>query len=162
MKLSGTETSPAEILVTHGTLDTETTMFTAAPEYRLLEGPHGSLDAMAGLRVWSVNTEVGLHGGLLGGLGADDGDTWVDPIIGMKGRLNLPSNFYLTGWGMVGGFGVSSDFLWDAWGGLGYDFNQHVSAIAGYRGTGVDYNNDDGFLFDVVQHGPVLGAVIRF
>jgi hypothetical protein len=35
-----------------------------------------------------------------------------------------------------------------------------ISLVAGYRGLGVDYENN-GFVFDVVQHGPILGAVFR-
>ncbi len=27
---------------------------------------------------------------------------------------------------------------------------------------GVDYSDDDGFLFDVVQQGPIVGLTIRF
>ena len=51
---------------------------------------------------------------------------------------------------MAGGFGASSDFMWDLYAGIGYDFNDRFSAVLGYRGTGVDYEND-GFLYDVVR-----------
>ena len=85
----------------------------------------------------------------------------IDPLVGAKGRFDLTSRFYLTGWAMVGGFGVSSDFMWDAWGGIGYEFNDTFSTVIGYRGTGVDYEND-GFEYDVIQQGPVIGGVIRF
>ena len=43
--------------------------------------------------------------------------------------------FITTGWAMAGGFGVSSDFMWDLFGGVGYHFNDHFrqrSAIAGW------------------------------
>ena len=36
----------------------------------------------------------------------------------------------------------------------------HLASL-GYRALGVDYEND-GFVYDVVQHGPVLGMVFRF
>jgi hypothetical protein len=36
-----------------------------------------------------------------------------------------------------------------------------VSLIAGYRGLSVDYE-DDGFVFDVVMHGPILGLTWSF
>ena len=62
---------------------------------------------------------------------------------------------------MIGGFGVSSDFTWDVMGGLGYEVSDSISLVAGYRGLGVDYKHD-GFVFDVVQDGPILGAVFRF
>jgi hypothetical protein len=34
--------------------------------------------------------------------------------------------------------------------------------VSAARSLGVDYSNDDGFLFDVVQQGPILGLVVRF
>jgi hypothetical protein len=62
---------------------------------------------------------------------------------------------------MVGGFGVSSDIDWDLFGGVGYQFNDTFSFVAGYRAVGVDYQDGD-FLFDVIQQGPILGGVFRF
>lgn len=79
----------------------------------------------------------------------------------LKGRYDLTPKVNLTGWAMAGGFGASSDFMWDLYAGIGCDFNDRFSAVLGYRGTGVDYEND-GFLYDVVQHGPVLGGIFRF
>ena len=66
---------------------------------------------------------------------------------------------------MAGGFGASSDFMWDLYAGIGYDFNDRFSAVLGYRGTGVDYEND-GFLYDVAwtsfgRHFPVLTYRLR-
>ena len=75
--------------------------------------------------------------------------------------MNLSEQLYLTSWGMIGGFGVSSDFTWDVMAALGYDVHDKISMIGGYRALGVDYSNGS-FLFDVVQHGPILGAVFRF
>jgi len=45
--------------------------------------------------------------------------------------------------------------------GIGYEFNDRISAIAGYRALGVDYD-DDGFLFDTVQQGPIFGLAVKF
>jgi hypothetical protein len=55
-----------------------------------------------------------------------------------------------------------ADIDWDVAGGLGYRINERFSATFGYRALGVDYSNDDGFLFDVVQQGPIMGLTIRF
>jgi len=62
---------------------------------------------------------------------------------------------------MAGGFGVSSDFDWDLLAAAGYQFNNSISAALGYRALGVNYSHED-FVFDVVQHGPIAGVVIRF
>jgi opacity protein-like surface antigen len=113
-----------------------------------------------GARIWWVSTEIDFSGAVIDASGSDS-ETWVDPIIGLKGRLNLSPEFFLTSWAMIGGFGVSSDFTWDVMGGLGYEVSDSISLVAGYRGLGVDYKHD-GFVFDVVQDGPILGAVFRF
>ena len=161
VKLSLEEDTPLGISANSVTLDAETLAFTLAGEYRVLEAPAGSLDILAGARVWHVDTDLSFRGGLLNGIGDNDGDTWVDPLVGAKGRFNVTPRIYLTGWAMAGGFGASSDFMWDLLGGAGYQFNRNISAVLGYRGMGVDYEND-GFVFDVIEHGPVIGAVFRF
>jgi hypothetical protein len=83
--------------------------------------------------------------------------TWVDPMIGVKGRLQGTA----PGKGLIGSFGVSSDIAWDALGAVGYEINDHFSVVAGHRALGVDYPND-GFVFDVAQHGPVVSGIVRF
>jgi len=65
----------------------------------------------------------------------------------------------LASWGLVGAGGADVD--WDVAAVLGYRFNDRFSAVAGYRALGVDYS-DDGFLFDVVQQGPILGITMHF
>lgn len=161
VKLSAGQDTPLGLLADSVDADIETLMFTAVGSYSLYLAEGGNLDIMAGGRLWSVDTELSLNGGTLDGRTASDGDTWVDPVIGLKGRVNLSPEFYFTGWGFIGGFDVSSKFMWDAMAGLGYAPSDSFSIVAGYRGLGVDYS-DDGFDYDVVQHGPLLGFVFNF
>jgi opacity protein-like surface antigen len=141
-------------------LTSKTLTSLGALEYRLIDEEGGTLDALAGVRVWWLDNEIDYSGQVINA-SADVSESWVDPTIGLRGRFNLSPEFYFTGWGMIGGFGVSSKFAWDALGGLGYDVSDSVSLIAGYRGLGVDYRND-GFVFDVVMHGPILGLTWTF
>lgn len=120
-----------------------------------------SLALLAGLRVWSTTTELSLGAGILPAQRRKDTETWVDPIIGIQGRVELGANVYLTGLAHVGGFGIASDITWDIFGGLGYAFNDRYSAVIGYRHLAVDYEKGS-FLFDVEMSGPVIGGVIRF
>lgn len=46
-------------------------------------------------------------------------------------------------------------------GGVGFDVNTWLSLVGGDRALGVDFQDGD-FVFDVVQHGPIFGGVIRF
>jgi hypothetical protein len=161
VKLSDNKGTPHGILADSVDATAETLMLTGAGAYSLIFEEGGNLDILAGARLWSITTDLDFKGGLLDGVSGSDSSTWVDPIVGLKGRFDIGSDFYLTGWGIVGGFGVSSEFMWDAMGALGYQFSDGFSMIAGYRGVGVDYHND-GFVYDIVQHGPIIGAVFRF
>lgn len=98
--------------------------------------------------------------GLIGGTELSQTETWADPIVGLKGQISITPEFYLTGWGLVGG-AVSSEIVWDVMGGAGYQFTKSFSTVLGYRAAGVDYEND-GFVYDTIQQGPILGAVFRF
>jgi hypothetical protein len=136
---------------------------TAMGEYRIVGNSTGSLDAMAGVRIWDVQTDLGFHTPLPGHPGGtfSDGATWADPMIGAKGRIALGGRFYLTDWAMIGGFGASAQTDWDVMGGVGYDFKKTFSMLAGYRALGVNYNKN-GFVFDVVQQGPYAGMAFHF
>ena len=81
-------------------------------------------------------------------------------MVGLKGRASLSEHTYVTGWAMIGGFDVWSDFMWDVFRGVGYETKDWLSLVAGFRATGVDYR-EGAFLYDVTQHGPLIGAVAR-
>jgi hypothetical protein len=95
-------------------------------------------------------------------------ESWVDPIIGAKLGLPLAERWRLELNGDVGGFGVASDFTWSTTAVFGYDFSLFglpATMFAGYRAIGWDYSDglaNDEFVFDIVQHGPILGISVRF
>lgn len=140
---------------------TSTLMATAVAGYSLLETDTARIDAIAGARLWSVGLDLDLNGSALPRQHFSDGETWVDPLVGAKFRADLGSDFYVSGWGMIGGFGMSSDLMWDVMAGLGYEFTDSFSVFGGYRAVSVDYSNG-GFVYDVVQHGPLFAGVFRF
>lgn len=136
-------------------------MLTGVAGYGILDTDMARLDLVAGARLWSVDNDFDLNGGLLDGRSDSDGATWVDPLVGAKLRVDLLPKVYFTGWAMIGGFGVGSDLMWDLMGGAGYEFNDTFSLFAGYRAASVDYSND-GFVYDVVEQGPVAALVFKF
>ena len=79
-----------------------------------------------------------------------------DPVTGPNAKRRL-----MTGWGMIGGFGASSKFTWDVMGALGYEISASTLIVGGWRALSVDHTHGD-FVFDVVESGPILGAVFRF
>jgi hypothetical protein len=139
-------------------------------QWRAVDSDHLTLDLMAGARYWNIENDITARGTLSGGgplamsitkeLSGSDGASWVDPMVGIKSRIDTDTDFYFTGWGMVGGFGIGSDFNWDVMGGVGYEWTDHFSTVLGYRALGVDYE-DDGFVYEIIQQGVALGAVIN-
>lgn len=158
-KISGSAGTPLGILASSVEVSSETFMGLIGAGYSLVDNSSGRLDVVGGVRVWSADTDVSFSGGILDGVSRSDGATWVDAVAGLRGNYSITPKVYLTGWGLVGAGGADID--WDVAGAIGYRFNDSISAVAGYRALGVDYSND-GFVFDVVQQGPILGMVVRF
>lgn len=159
VKLSGSEGTPRGIVADEAEVDSETFAGLLGVGYSVLKDNTGNLDIVGGVRVWSVDTTISLSGGLLDGRSTSDGDTWVDAVGGVKGTYFITPNLFLTGWGLVGGGGADID--WDVAATVGYKFNETFSSVIGYRALGVDYSND-GFVFDVVEQGPIIGLAVKF
>lgn len=117
------------------------------------------LDLIAGVRVWSVSTKLNFHGGILDHVKQRDSATWVDMVAGFRGTYSFTDKVYLTGWGNIGT--GQADLDWDVVAGVGYKIKINLSAMAGYRIQGVDYRKN-GFEFDVIQKGPIMGITYRF
>lgn len=158
-KISGQSGTPRGVLATDVELTSETFAGLLGAGYSVIDSDAARLDLVAGMRVWSVESELSFHGGVLDGRTRIDQATWVDGLAGFRGTYSLTSEIYLIGWGLVGAGGADLD--WDVAAAIGYRFNDTISAIAGYRALGVDYSND-GFVFDVTQQGPMLGLTVRF
>jgi len=158
-KLSADGETPFGILADDVDVTSESFSGLLGVGYAVLDGHEGHLDVVGGVKVWSVDTTISFNGGILGGVERSDSATWVDGMVGLRGKYSFTPEIYLTGWGLVGGGGADID--WDVALGIGYEFNERISAIAGYRALGVDYS-DDGFLFDAIQQGPILGLAIKF
>ncbi len=109
--------------------------------------------------------EAGLAGG--GPLAVDrSGDQdWVDPYLGV--RIMTPAR---PGWrfgflGAIGGFGVGSDFAWQAYPQAGYRLSDLFEITGGFRAIGMDYEGGDGeakFVYDMTTYGGQLGARFHF
>lgn len=144
---------------------TKSWMVSAAGLYRLVEHKSRFLDAIGGVRYWSVDSKLTLKGPLFPSLSErsiSNREDWVDPIVGLKGLMPIgESKFFLSGFFLIGGFGVGSDFMWDANINFGYQWTKTFSTTFGYRYLDVDYE-DDGFLYDVAQDGLVFGLSWRF
>lgn len=142
-------------------LNTDSRTFSAflGGGYALLDDPALRLDAAGGVRVWYSSTTLSLHGGDAGGTSGSDSATWADLMAGLRGRYALAPAVWLSGWGMAGAGQSRAD--WDAAALVSWEFIPDMQVAAGYRAMGVNYRHD-GFVYDMVQQGPLLGISGRF
>ncbi len=95
---------------------------------------------------------------------ADRNENWIDPFVGVQVGVDLAEHWVLAAEGDIGGFGVGSDFAWNALGLIAYRttlLGIDTRFGAGYRALSWDYDDDD-FKWDVVMHGPFIGSAFRF
>jgi hypothetical protein len=158
-KISTGRATPVGLLANRVDVKSETTIALFAAGYSLRQRDNSHLDLVAGVRVWDARTELSYNGGVLDGRARDDSARWADGVVGLRGRHFFTDRFYVAGWGLIGSGEAERD--WDLTALLGYQINDRLAAVAGYRAMGVEYEHND-FLFDIEQKGPVLGLVHHF
>ena len=86
---------------------------------------------------------------------------WVDPFVGVRGRYQLSRQFYVAGKADIGGFGVSSELVWQVYGGVGWQMSKRTALELGYKYFAIDYS-DGGFTYDVANSGVMTAFSIKF
>jgi opacity protein-like surface antigen len=144
-----------------GSSRVKTTEASAIGLFTLAEQPGGRFELGGGLRAWWLNTEIRLDPGLLPGRTVDQTTNWVDPIIAARASLRLNDRLSLTGYGDIGGFGVGSEFTWQAIATLDWRVSDWISASVGYRWIQIEYDSGRATI-DLEMSGPIVGASFRF
>lgn len=157
----------AEQLVVQGVplagaaMDASTLDGTLALGYRVHDGERLDLDLVGGARYTSVEIDITAQLGPRAFSGGQD-EQWVDPIIGLRGIYDIGGRSSVTFYGDVGGFGVSSDSVWQAYVGYNYRLTRMITASVGYRHYTVDFDGGDNFLYAVELGGPLVGLRFGF
>jgi len=146
------------IIINSGEVTAKQLGYELAGLYRVLP----FLEAGVGMRLNSLNSEVNILRNTIGGgtqelLSASLSRTWVDPIIIARFTHEIDNKWLFTVRGDLGGFGIGSDFTWQAQGYVGYRFSKLFQTSVGYRAIGVDYDNGSGaerFRYDMITFGP--------
>lgn len=138
----------------------KTTRLEAIAGYRFMDNGRTSVDLFGGVVYYDISNELDLRGQLLSTT-IKSSENWFDPTIGMRVRHRFNDRWSTSLRGEVGGFGVSSDFLWQAAALFGYDINESSTCYFGWRHAAVDYQNG-GFLYDVYSSGPILGVIFSW
>jgi hypothetical protein len=128
-------------------------------------GPRVIVDPYAGVRYTYLDIDLDISGGP----DVDGDKDWAEPIVGLRTLWELTPRWGLTAAGDVGGFGVGSDFAWQALGLVSYRFglfgDDNARVAAGYRALHQDYSSGSGadkFEWDVTLHGPIFALAIEF
>jgi len=134
-------------------------LFILDPEvgYRFVNSKKGSLDVLAGVRIWSVGASLTTTSGNAPGFDVSQRKTWAAPVVGVRGVANVTRRFFVAGKFDIGGAGIGADLTTQLYGGAGYSFTKHVAIVGGYRWLQVDYDDEEGFLFDTQMSGPLFG-----
>ena len=129
------------------------------------DGPQLIVDPYAGVR----NTYLDLDLDISGGPSLGNDQDWFEPIVGLRTLWELSPRWGVTAAGDIGGFGIGSDFAWQAIGLVSYRFGlfgeNNSRFLFGYRALHQDYSNGSGankFEWDVTLHGPIFALAIEF
>ncbi len=135
--------------------------------YQVFTGAGSSIDLLAGGRYWRQETNVFLQGGGPLALAIERSGTvdWVDPFVGARFQQNVAPGQSVVARADIGGFGVGSDFSWQAMATFNMELcttgGRRIDGYLGYRALGVEYS-EGAYDFDAVQHGPVFGLTMNF
>jgi hypothetical protein len=146
---------------TGATLENEMVTATFAGAWRLVEEEQYSIDLVGGVRYAKVSPDLTLFVRDAAVRRANPDESWFDPVIGARTKVQLSPRWSVAAYGDVGGFGVSSDLTWQALATASYAFNEQWAVSAGWRHYAVDYE-EDGFVYDIAQNGPILGVTFRW
>jgi len=138
----------------------ETLIFAPELGWRIRQDERSFVDVLGGIRLWYLKNSLDFRAGALPGQSGTKTKTWVDPIIGMRGRQAVDRHWYGTLAGDIGGFGAGSKFAWQLVGLVGYTLNTSTSVQLAYRYLDTDYRKDD-FVFDVHMDGLILGVTFK-
>lgn len=129
--------------------------------YSLVQRGDASLDLLVGGRLWSVKNTLTLEPGTQPGVQIEGSRTFFDPIVGAALEFPITHNLQGVASGSIGGFGVGADLEFGAAAGVFWRLGSRWGVAAGYRYQSVDFD-DDGFIYDMDQSGPYLGAFFEF
>jgi hypothetical protein len=123
--------------------------------YKLQSFEHTEI--LFGARQVSIDLDISLTPGPQ----TSPGQSWLDPIVGLRYIRPLGERWQAIGRLDVGGFGVSSDLTVNVLAGASFSMTRHSSLILGYRYLKLDFAEGD-ILADLTAKGLALGIEFNF
>ena len=162
--LSSEEDTPFGLRFDKAEVETKMTIFSAYAAYRVTDTPDVIFDVAAGFRYYNLDLDTRLVGaGAQSDQTFSNNESWVDPTLGARVRVDFSDRWFGNGFADVGGFGLddSSELSWQAYAGVGYRFNETWSMQLGYRYMSIEKKIDDLDL-TLELSGPMLGVTANF
>ena len=131
-----------------------------AAGYSMVDTPRLRAEVFAGGRLWAIKSELVLTAGDEV-TRTESSKTFIDPVLGVSATTALSENFAIDLTATVGGFGIGAESEYGALGALKWQAGDSWGIAAGYRYLSVNYR-DEGFVFDVEQHGPFISGYLEF
>lgn len=126
------------------------------------DGLRYRLEAGAGAQFNLIDQDVDFT--RLPSLGGEE--TWFEPVVMLRGRVDVTQELSFVTRGEFGGFGVGGDQLqWNVIAGLDYQAWENTSIGFGWIFYGIDFVTDRSngkFRYDIFQTGPFVSASYRF
>jgi hypothetical protein len=125
------------------------------------------LHVVFGARYWDLDPTIKLRTTETGDVlaTAAGGNSWVDPLVGLRVVAPISDKWTFVARGDIGGFGVGSDFAWHGTVQFDWRTGGHFTMVFGYRIFDVDFEDrgDNGLSsFDMQQSGFAVGAAYTF
>lgn len=118
-----------------------------------------------GLRATSIDMNIEVRPAIGADQTAEDKHSWVDPLVGIRCEVPMGSKWTFVGRGDVGGFGVGSDFAWQAMTHFDWRISKRFGVAFGYVALDMDYEDGKGsdfFRYDILTTGPFAAATFSF
>jgi hypothetical protein len=173
MKISDTATLPG-LLFDTAHVSLKSAFAEAFVGYRLLNCKNGILSVFAGARYNYMSADLQIANdsdprfpilrerlGIPPNLKVSGSIDWVDPVIGVSGKVKVAKPVALYAKGDIGGFGAASDFTWQVQGGVEFQVTRCLYSDVGWRNKKND-NTSGGLTNKNELNGPVIETGINF
>jgi hypothetical protein len=125
------------------------------------------LELVFGARYWDIDPTIKVHAAGTGNViaTAGGGNSWTDPLVGLRVVAPISDAWTFVARGDIGGFGVGSDFAWGASAHFDWHTSDHFTMLFGYRILDVDFEdrgNNGLASLDLQEGGPAIGVAWTF
>ena len=173
LKLSDSVTLPG-LLFDRADIEIKSAFVEAFVGYRVINCEKGVLSVFAGARYNYMSGDLQIFDngdprfpalrqrlGIPDSLRVSGSKEWVDPVIGIGGKVRVAKPVSIYAKGDIGGFGAASDFTWQMQGGLEFQVTRWLYSNVGWRYMKYDYKSG-GFSNETELNGPYIETGIKF